>query len=455
MNSFCFVIFVHNGGRFLWYSLKNLLEICVNSDSFILAIEGYDNFRDLSELENDGSVDGTLDIVKSFHSEKIEYLKLGHIGDRRHLKNAAITRAGETDYIFFLETDEILDGNTFSRIVRRISGEDTINVRIKKFFGDLFHKCPDSNSEFEERIIKNMGGIGYMTWHNFVEVLTGGELRTFGRNLSLDVSIPNFQYVGSVDRINKERLRLIKEKNYYTKSVKSDPFWKEVDSVNYIKGFYPNNPGGLVFEGVARENLIPVEPDSLPEILRYHPFFGMNERNVMNSPTFPTIKDSTEIKIPVSNKRVLEIGSGPGLVLSLIGERYDVYGLDPSRFAVLSGRNRGLKMICSTVENAWFESGFFDAIYGIDALEHIKDPILAFKKFASWLKPGGILFLCCPNAEDSWTHDLKHFLWSPLQHFSIPTKRALENISGSNGFEILSLTEEGTNLWLKAVKARE
>lgn len=180
----------------------------------------------------------------------------------------------------------------------------------------------------------------------------------------------------------------------------------------------------------------------------------MTMEEILEQPTFPTFLDSKK-PIPIRKRaplKILEFGCGPGLVLQQFSGVNECWGLDPSEFAIQYGRKLGLKMVKGTLERAWFEEDYFDLIFGIDALEHTKDPRKGFQNLAAWLKPGGTLIIVVPNAEAAWVKDKKHFLWSPLQHFSIPSGKALRDLADGNGFEVVSLKREGHNLWLKALK---
>jgi SAM-dependent methyltransferase len=57
-----------------------------------------------------------------------------------------------------------------------------------------------------------------------------------------------------------------------------------------------------------------------------------------------------------------------------------------------------VRFICSTFEDADLPEQF-DAIFLINTLEHLEDPVAVLRKIKTWLRPGGRLFLLVPNAQ--------------------------------------------------------
>lgn len=99
-------------------------------------------------------------------------------------------------------------------------------------------------------------------------------------------------------------------------------------------------------------------------------------------------------------KTLLDIGCGPGLMISeLQGAGYKVAGLDPSKVALNSARARGLRMYEGTAETlpGEVEHGFYDIVTMSQSLEHTREPILALRRAAEALKPGGTMIVEVPN----------------------------------------------------------
>lgn len=110
----------------------------------------------------------------------------------------------------------------------------------------------------------------------------------------------------------------------------------------------------------------------------------------------------------VSEKKVLEIGCGDGQSLQYMGKRHtaELWGLDISRSQLekaekrLTANGMSAKLICSPMEE---ECGipveYFDLVYSVYAMGWAVDLERAFRRVASYLKPGGVFVF-------SWSHPL-------------------------------------------------
>ena len=100
-----------------------------------------------------------------------------------------------------------------------------------------------------------------------------------------------------------------------------------------------------------------------------------------------------------SPRRLLDIGSGPGLFLSQArAQGWSVEGIEPSRQAAAYARDLGL-----TIHNAFFTGALasriepFPAIRMINVIEHIPDPIAFVGRAAALLPVGGAMLVGVPN----------------------------------------------------------
>jgi len=98
-------------------------------------------------------------------------------------------------------------------------------------------------------------------------------------------------------------------------------------------------------------------------------------------------------------RKLLEVGSGPGLFLKCGKARgWDVLGIEPSLAAIKRSRRYGVK-----VRQGFFDSktvadlGRFDVIYMQTVLEHVPDPEAILKLARSKLKRGGLIMVVSPN----------------------------------------------------------
>lgn len=106
------------------------------------------------------------------------------------------------------------------------------------------------------------------------------------------------------------------------------------------------------------------------------------------------------------DKALLDIGCGTGMVMELLGNFGNAFGMDVSsealRFLRKSDRHRLVK---ANADNAVpFKDDTFSTITCLDVLEHLDDDLSALKEAYRVCAPGGHMILTVPAF---------HFLWSP------------------------------------------
>lgn len=119
------------------------------------------------------------------------------------------------------------------------------------------------------------------------------------------------------------------------------------------------------------------------------------------------VKKNISIDKDMDNRKLLEIGCGRGgfsnylsmLTLSL----KSIHACDFSNSAIeiaksKFGDNDG-KIIWKQedVQKLTFDDNYFDTIVSCETIEHVPNPDIAIKELFRVLKPGGRLFLTCPN----------------------------------------------------------
>lgn len=103
-----------------------------------------------------------------------------------------------------------------------------------------------------------------------------------------------------------------------------------------------------------------------------------------------------------STGRLLDIGCGPGVLLSVARARgWQPQGLELSMDSAERCRAAGFDVITQPLEQARLETGAFDAVVLHHVLEHVPDPNDTIRRCSQLLKPGGVLFIAVPNAR-SW-----------------------------------------------------
>jgi 2-polyprenyl-3-methyl-5-hydroxy-6-metoxy-1,4-benzoquinol methylase len=149
--------------------------------------------------------------------------------------------------------------------------------------------------------------------------------------------------------------------------------------------------------------------------------------------------------IDIRGKKVLELGSASGNLLEELAGAgaAEVTGieLDADLARFLSGR--GLNVVTRPVE----ESGFrdeFDAVVAFHTMEHVYDPMAAFRAVQAALKPGGLFLGEVPN-QDDWRIKIfddavvKRFHYEP-SHYYYYSPATLKEYLATAGFGEIELT---------------
>lgn len=163
---------------------------------------------------------------------------------------------------------------------------------------------------------------------------------------------------------------------------------------------------------------------------------------------------------------ILDIGSADGTFTKIIVDRSKakkVIGIDALKKSVSFSKKRFARSKAMTfrvadAHNLPFENNTFDAVYCLETLEHVEDPIRVIKEMYRVLKDEGYVVVLVPS--ENWL--FKFIVWplwtlgkgkiwrgTHLNHFS--SNQVLDVIR-KNGFEII---ENKKFLWgmLQAAKA--
>ncbi len=96
---------------------------------------------------------------------------------------------------------------------------------------------------------------------------------------------------------------------------------------------------------------------------------------------------------------LFEVGASVGILLEAARRRgWAVSGIEPSRWAVATGRQRyGVNLRQGTIEGDSGPDGPVDCVVMSDVLEHLVDPQGALVRAAEWLAPDGVLAVITVN----------------------------------------------------------
>lgn len=151
---------------------------------------------------------------------------------------------------------------------------------------------------------------------------------------------------------------------------------------------------------------------------------------------------------PKKNRRLLEIGSGPGYFLKCGKELdWDVFGFEPSKQAFEYSQKFGVKVINKFFdEKSIKEYGKFNVVYMNTVIEHLPDPISIIKMAKKLLRSNGIICIISPNDYNPLQNILRDNLsynpwWvAPPQHINYFDFKSIKNILERLGFEIIEST---------------
>lgn len=134
--------------------------------------------------------------------------------------------------------------------------------------------------------------------------------------------------------------------------------------------------------------------------------------------------------------RLLDVGCGTGVELESFSKFGEPFGIDVEPQMIEACRTRGLQNVyCTDIENAALPEGSFDAIFCLDALEHMKDHDGALAKIQRLGKPNSWLIATVPAGAWLWSEfDEKN------RHFRRYSKGMLAGLVARHGFAIEKLS---------------
>ena len=145
----------------------------------------------------------------------------------------------------------------------------------------------------------------------------------------------------------------------------------------------------------------------------------------------------------------LDVGCSTGFVVeAAVQEGWRATGIDLNPSAIEYGRQRGLDLRSTSLEDECFEPESFDAVSLFDVLEHLLDPRGTVDAAIRLLRPGGILFLYVPNYDSASRFLLganAHFIW-PTHHLNYYTPSTLSELITRSDLEVKMIMTEGLDI---------
>ena len=158
----------------------------------------------------------------------------------------------------------------------------------------------------------------------------------------------------------------------------------------------------------AFKHIIPIPTSEEMEHLYRHDYYSttkplyidrMREDAAWWELTYSDRYDALESLLPPGRRRLLDVGSGPGLFLKHGKDRgWDTLGVEPSQQAAEHSRGLGLEIIEGFFSvDMKRDIGLFDVVHMSLVLEHIADPAILLRMVHELLKPGGLVCVVVPN----------------------------------------------------------
>ena len=137
--------------------------------------------------------------------------------------------------------------------------------------------------------------------------------------------------------------------------------------------------------------------------------------------------------------KILDIGCGGGGYLYRLKQwGWDTYGVEPSEIGVKQARTLGLNVAHGMVEDAHFESDFFDVIRLSNVVEHLPQPKETFREIQRILKPQGIVYLTVPNTRSLvfWLFRKNWYALDAPRHVISYSPKTLRRLAEATGFMV-------------------
>jgi 2-polyprenyl-3-methyl-5-hydroxy-6-metoxy-1,4-benzoquinol methylase len=148
--------------------------------------------------------------------------------------------------------------------------------------------------------------------------------------------------------------------------------------------------------------------------------------------------------------RILDVGCNEGRGLMFYRRSgFTVEGLEPNRKAAAIARSQGFDVHAEFIDD-FFPPEPYDVIVLSNVLEHSLDPKLTLFHVRRLLKPGGEVWISCPNNK-SWLRMIFRKSWINwhvpfhIAHFS---RSSLVHLLSLQGFTITGIKNETPALWV-------
>lgn len=109
--------------------------------------------------------------------------------------------------------------------------------------------------------------------------------------------------------------------------------------------------------------------------------------------------------VPISERKVLDLGVGAGNMAHHLAHYGTVYGIDANMRPLLVANQRALTVAQASGDSLPFAANSFDLLTLLDTVEHIPDEFGVFQECHRVLKPGGKLLVTVPAFMALWSYN--------------------------------------------------
>jgi SAM-dependent methyltransferase len=136
--------------------------------------------------------------------------------------------------------------------------------------------------------------------------------------------------------------------------------------------------------------------------------------------------------------RLLDIGCGPGWLLSGIDDSWEKHGIEVSAFAATHARRHGA-IFEGPLLDCPFADGSFDLVVLHHVIEHLRDPVANLRVIHRILKGGGKLILGTPDFDSGVARRFgsNYRLLHDKTHISLFSNDSMHRFLRDHGFRIL------------------
>jgi len=162
------------------------------------------------------------------------------------------------------------------------------------------------------------------------------------------------------------------------------------------------------------------------------------------------VKPLERLTGPPNGRSLLDVGCYTGVFVEIAASHgWDVWGVEPSRWAVGEANRRSLHVLQGTLETADLPEAYFDVVTMWDVIEHLADPIGALQHVHRLLKPGGLVVLHTIDIDSLFARLLgARWPWLMEMHLYYFSRRTLRVMLEKCGFRVLSDRPQGRYLRL-------